>query len=265
MPRGSNRSSEVFKAVLDLARSQLDLSTAAAKTFVHNVLRGDERAAALASFFKAHLPKNIGVAKGEAIDCRDRRTGQLDLIIYDADMAAPISSQSENVLVPAESLLAVIEVKSVISQDELDACYTAAKKVRALRPFKRPFVGPRTEGKAADDRDMRCMYIVFGYSTNTGQRDWLNSEFNRLRLSASRANGSLELVDVVYVLGRGIIRPSRQSGKAVDPNGEETFLEFYLHVVNFLRKEVRRRPVMDWQSYTTKRAKGWKRLSSSST
>jgi hypothetical protein len=263
MPRGSSRSSEVFKAVLDSARSQLHVSKTSAAAFAHTGIRGDERAAALANFFKEHLPANIGVAKGEAIDYLDRRTGQLDLVVYDADMASPISSQSENVLVPAESLLAVIEVKSVISQDELNGCYAAAKKVRALRPFKRSFVGPRTDGKAADDGNMRCMYIVFGYGTNIREQDWLESEFGRIQSAAVSSSGSPELVDMVYVLGRGIIRPSFQTGKTIDGDSEETFLEFYMHVVNFLRKEVQRRPTMDWQAYTTKTAKGWKKLGAS--
>ena len=81
MPRGSSLPSEVFKAVLDSAARQLHIASSEASAFKHTGIRGDERAAALANFLRQHLPSNIGVSKGEAIDFRDRRTGQLDILI----------------------------------------------------------------------------------------------------------------------------------------------------------------------------------------
>jgi hypothetical protein len=234
------------------------LESREAAAFQHTGIRGDERAAALAKFFRSHLPRNLGVTKGEAIDFRDHRTGQLDLIIYDADAAAPISVQSENVLIPAETLLAVIEVKSILSQDELDSCYVAAKNVRRLRPFKQSFVAARDEGKSAEDGNLRCLYVVFAYNTNLAADDWLQKEFKRLEKAVSNSNSELDLVDVVYVLSRGILRPQKSAGKTHDGEEIDTFLEFYIHVMNFLRRELPRRPAMDWQVYTTKSAKNWR-------
>ncbi|KVA22964.1 hypothetical protein WI42_08110 [Burkholderia ubonensis] len=70
----------------------------------------------------------------------------------------------------------------------------------------------------------------------------------------------MSLVDVVYVLNRGMIRPSKGAGKVNDEDQMNTFLEFYLHLVNFLRREMPRRPAMDWQAYSTKSSKGWQQL-----
>ncbi|MBR8510652.1 DUF6602 domain-containing protein [Burkholderia cenocepacia] len=260
MSRGSSRHSEVFKAVLDTAARQLHIASNDATAFHHRGIRGDERAAALANFLKQHLPSNIGVAKGEAIDFRDRRTGQLDILIYDADMSAPISSQSENVLVPAESLLAVIEVKSILTQDDLKACFASAQNVRAIRPFKQSFVGAREDGKPAEDGNFRCLYVIFAYDTNLSISDWVTKEFNRLLVASKDAKGKMNLIDVVYVLNRGMIHPSKGAGKVNDEDQMNTFLEFYLHLVNFLRREMPRRPAMDWQAYSTKTSKGWKQL-----
>jgi hypothetical protein len=257
MPRGSTRPSAIFKAVLDAAARQLHIASSEAAAFQHTGIRGDERAAALASFLRQHLPSNIGVAKGEAIDFLDRRTGQLDVLIYDADMVAPISSQSENVLIPAESLLAVIEVKTTLTQNDLNGCYTASRKVRRLRPFKQSFVAAREEGRSAEDGNFRCMYIVFAYGTNLSPQDWLQKEFKRLAVAATSVKGKLNLVDVIYVLNRGMIRPAKNAGKTNDAEELNMFLEFYLHVVNFLRREMPRRPAMDWQAYSSKTSKGW--------
>jgi len=260
MPRGSSRHSEVFKEVLDVAARSLHIASRHAAAFQHAGIRGDERAAALASFLKQHLPRSIGVEKGEAIDFSDRRTGQIDIVIYDADMAAPISSQSENVIVPAESLLAVIEVKTTLTQNDLNACFKSALKVRGLRPFKRPFVASREDGRPAEDGASRCLYIVFAYETNVGSADWLEKEFKRLGVAAARVKGSLNLIDVLCVLSRGMIRPANGTGKVNDADQMSTFLEFYLHLVNFLRREMPRRPAMDWQAYTTRTARNWKKL-----
>lgn len=257
MPRGSTRPSVIFKTVLDVAARQLHISSSEAAAFQHTGIRGDERAANLAGFLRQHLPSNLGVAKGEAIDFLDRRTGQLDILIYDADMAAPISSQSENVLIPAESLLAVIEVKSILTQNDLNACYEASRKVRAIRPFKQSFVAAREDGRPAEEGNFRCMYIVFSYGTNLSPDDWLNKEFKRLQLGAASVKGKLNLVDVVYVLNRGMIRPAKNAGKANDEDELNMFLEFYLHLVNFLRREMPKRPAMDWQAYSSKTSKGW--------
>ncbi|RQV60795.1 hypothetical protein DF020_10160 [Burkholderia cenocepacia] len=70
----------------------------------------------------------------------------------------------------------------------------------------------------------------------------------------------MNLIDVVYVLNRGMIHPSKGAGKVNDEDQMNTFLEFYLHLVNFLRREMPRRPAMDWQAYSTKTSKGWKQL-----
>lgn len=259
MVRGSKKPSAVFKAVLESARDQLNVASTAARVFRNTGITGDERAAALAAFFRERLPSQYGIAKGEVIDYRDQRTGQLDIIIYDADMAAPISAQSENVLVPAESLLVVIEVKTVLSKAETEKCFTAAKKVAKLRPFKRKFVHPRDDGKSAEDGNYRCLYIVFSYSTNLTAKDWPANEFRRLKRATTLLEADMSDIDLVSVLDRGLIRPGADVGK-VDDGEENTFLDLYLHVVNFLRREQPRRPAMDWQAYSAKSSKGWKKL-----
>lgn len=260
MSRGSSRVNSVFQAVLDSAADELQLAKQSATAFEHKGIRGDERAAALANFFRKHLPSNVAVSKGEAMDHHGRRSGQLDLILYDSDIAAPITVQSENVLVPAESLLAVVEVKTILSQDELNKCYLAASKVRRLRPFKQQFIGARAEGAPAEDGRLRCLYTVFSYETNLTDTGWMQKEFERLELAADNVPGSLDLIDVVYVLSNGIIRPASKKAKQNEGERIDTFLHFYLHVMNFLRREMQRRPLMDWQSYSSNTDSGWQKL-----
>jgi hypothetical protein len=260
MPRGVRYHSEVFRAVLDEAAEKLALSSKGATAFKHSGIRGDERAASLAEFLREHLPGDFDVAKGEAIDYKDARTGQLDLVVYDRSGSSPILIRNENILLPCESLYVVIEVKTTLTQDELNNAYLSAVKVRSLRPFKKQFVPARPDGAPADDHNYRCLYVVFAYDTNLGAEDWLNKEFVRIQSASGSTGAGLDVVDRVVVLNRGMINPGNFAGKAAVQDDVNIFLEFYLHVVNFINRERDRRPPVDWQVYSARSFPGWIKL-----
>jgi hypothetical protein len=79
MPEETDTPSDIFRSVMEKAKQRLLLESAEAGDFRHEGIRGDERAASLAEFFRERLPTNLGVEKGEAIDYRDARTGQIAL------------------------------------------------------------------------------------------------------------------------------------------------------------------------------------------
>jgi hypothetical protein len=262
MSRGSREPSVVFQAVLEEAKAELLLGAKKAAIFEHRGIRGDERAASLAKFFRERLPEKFGIGKGEAFDYKDQRTGQLDVIIYDRSSCVPLSAQKENLLLPSEALYAVIEVKSVVTQEELTKSYKAAAKVRALCPFKLPFVAPRQDGSSASDGRVRCMYVIFGYRSDlSNNEDWLEHENERLGCAASEANAPLDCVDRLIVLDRGMLRPSALAGKWVTRDDTSLFVDSYLHVVNFLNRESGRRKPIDWQLYGPRTSKRWTKLS----
>lgn len=250
MKRATRNPSTVFRAVLERAEDQLQLDALAAADFQHRGIRGDERAQSLSAFLSTHLPSVFRVGKGEAIDYRDTRTGQLDLCIYDAASASPIQSLGENILVPAEGLFAVIEVKSVLSRAEIGKCVSAAKRVRSLKPFKREFSAPSTTGVAPSDV-VRCPYIVFAYSTDLGDLDWAQKEYDRLKQCATHEQVPLDIVDRLLVLDRGLIRPQEAVVRMRDES-EGIFLDFFIHLINFLMRERKRRPPIDWTAYSAR-------------
>ena len=132
------------------------------------------------------MPNAFGVCKGEAIDYHDNRSGQLDLMLYHRQSCAPVSKQAENVLLPCEGIYSVIEVKTTLTQDELDKAYVSAAKLRKLRPFKEKFVSSRTDGKGVAEGEWRCMYVIFAYDTNLSAEDWGQKEFDRAKKAAAR-------------------------------------------------------------------------------
>jgi len=256
MKRATRIPSIIFQEVLKQAEAQLALAAQGAANFKHKDIRGDERANALRQFLTAHLPNVFATGKGEAIDFEDTRTGEIDFCIYDAATSSPIPSSSENALIPAEALYVVVEVKSVLTQDELDSCAIAAKKVRSLKPFKEAFVATPTKGAIPDGH--RCLYIVFAYSSNLGETDWAQKELDRIKAATTNAGGTLDMIDRVLVLDRGMIRPQVLAARLRDET-KGIFLEFYLHIVNFLTRERKRRPEIDWTAYASRST--WIKLS----
>lgn len=259
--RGTAAPSAIFRSVLADARREVLLGGDRAASFQHTGIRGDERAAALAGFLRSRLPSRFDVGKGEVIDYRDHRTGQLDVIVYDKASSAPVSVQAENVLLPCEALYVVVEVKSVLSGAELAKSFRAAKAVRQLRPFKSHFVGPRRDGEAADDGAHRCMYLVVAYTSDLANNSaWVEKEFSRVVASAGTEATRLDCVDRVVVLDRGMINPAAAVGMADSFKPESFFLDAYLHIVNFVTREAKRRQPVDWQMYGPRTQKGWKKL-----
>lgn len=252
------RGSEIFRGMIDAARNEVINKHKTARLFNHNGIVGDERAAAIAEFLRARLPDVFEIAKGEAVDCFDKRSGQLDFFIYDRMATKPISQQRENALVPCESLYSVIEVKSTFSRAEARNCLKAAAKVRRLRPFKHRFVNSRVKGAAVKDDEHRCMYVVFAYSSDLSESNWIKKEYERLCTVAAEEKIDPSVIDRVFVVDRGILNPVRSQGKLVEQEPEYLFAEFFLHLVNFIERERSRRPDISWGDYALPKSRGWK-------
>lgn len=249
MKRSTKNPSKIFQQVLTQAEDQLALAARSAANFQHRGIRGDERAEALGHFLAKHLPQSFSVGKGEAIDYIDTRTGQLDLFVYDSSTASPLLNSGENTLLPAEALYTVIEVKSILTQAELNKCAIAAAKLRDLKPFKHKFSPSPTKGEAPADC-YRCPYIVFAYTTDLSEENWAQKEFDRVKIAVQSVGGEENLFDRVIVINRGMLRPQIAAARVKDEeNG--VFLDFYIHLMSFLMKEKRRRPPIDLLAYAS--------------
>jgi hypothetical protein len=263
MPRGVREPSRIFQTVLAAARTELLAVADRASAYEHHGIRGDERAAALAGFLKPRLPGAFACGKGEAVDCYDTRTGQLDLAIYDQSGCVPLSIDSENLLLPCEALYAVIEVKTTLTRAEVALCLTAARKIRDLRPFKGHFVGAQTEGRPLQAKTLRCMYMVFAYSSDLSESEWAGRELQRLSLVGAELSIEPSVIDRILVVNRGLLNPVAMAGKVASSDRDEVFLEFYVHLMNFLAREAGRRPGLDLQNYVARTSSGWERSGSS--
>jgi hypothetical protein len=246
---------------MDHAEEELWLSFKQARAKEHKLSRGESREDSIAIFLQSRLPSRFRVTSGEAIDALGHRTGQLDIVIYDCNRTVPLLTEKSGDVLPAESLLAVVEVKSTLTQDELDKCAKAAKAIAQLRPGGVKFSTPRQKGKDASDGQPRCQYSVLAYNTDLGGKDWCEKEWNRLRKATKSAEISRRNIDRVIVFDRGMLVPPSKTGNVSDDE-KGMLRHWFLHLTNFLIREADRRGGFDFQDYgRRKREPNWKRLS----
>jgi hypothetical protein len=239
---------ETFEALMRAAEAELLLGFELAARFRHKGLRGSSREEVVAQFLSDQLPARFGVTAGEAIDVDGSRTGQLDIVVFDRYATAPLLKRDAADLLPAEALLAVIEVKSVLSQKDLNMAAKAARRISQLRPFGQLFVAARTQGADFDGR-CRCQYSIVAFKTNLGERDWPTKEWRRLKSAAARADVSTDRIDRVLVLDRGMLVPPTRSAKLKMEESEVLLRHWFLHMINFVQREAARRKAFSFDAY----------------
>lgn len=258
-PRGAGRQNKALGSVLEEAEANLLAAFNKSQKTKHRGLAGNARAKSIADFLTARLPSVYGVATGaEIVDYGDRRSGEMDIVIYDRQRNAVVSA--DPLWLAAETLLAYIEVKTKLTQDELEKSFDGAKKVDALRPFKKKFTlnAPDNDAGAEDDQ-LRCFRTVFAFGTNLGADGWLDKEWARVKAAAAKVNVPLASIDRILVLDRGMSIPPSETGTD-QFLVSSVFQQWVINLVNILARENSRREAWDWQMYAKQRTPGWRAL-----
>ena len=80
--------------------------------------------------FKPLLPADVGVTSGQIIACKSGKISrEQDIIIFDGSILPAMSFDSSIAIIPIESVLYTIEIKSTISRNELLAAHISAKEL----------------------------------------------------------------------------------------------------------------------------------------
>ena len=98
-------------------------------------LKGEVREKAVRRRLEALLPRGMGVGTGCVFDGTGEASRQMDIIVYERDFCPAFGLEEEVAYYPAEGVIAVGEVKSVIGMRELEDIYEKIASVRKLRRF----------------------------------------------------------------------------------------------------------------------------------
>lgn len=127
-------------------------SAKAAADLQHAGVKGAIREALIADLFRPLLPADFGVSTGVLISSDDKQSAQQDIVVFDRRVLPPLLLEGP-ALIPVESALATIEVKSCLTASELRSAQANALTVRNLPMLS----GVRDEhGDSIDLRILDC-------------------------------------------------------------------------------------------------------------
>lgn len=128
-PLEGSRLQRHFEAIRNILWNQVQLSGGYSST-----ITGNAREFFVRDFLATHLPTCLRIGSGHVI-ANDQATGQLDVVVYrDTGLALPLGSSG---VFFSESVLACMEVKSILKKDEfISQIACNFKKLPTPQPLK---------------------------------------------------------------------------------------------------------------------------------
>lgn len=249
---------ETFKTKFESALHDIIGKFIATKPFKHSLTKGEEREDPLINFLEANLPNTYSVVKGEIVDSKNNSSQQLDIMIYDNSRNIPFYSGGHFIL-PAEALLASIEVKSKLTLTEGKKILKSVKTLKNLKPFNKQVDKSKRQRTIEDTVKCRYFHSVFAYDTDLSELDWAKEEMNRIKNTANDEKIDATLIDRIIVLNKGLINPVDSIAKESKDNAE-ILMYFYMNLLNFIQRENKRRDSVPYLDYAGKLSKGWQHL-----
>jgi hypothetical protein len=117
----------------DIAREMRARSASIRRDFAsHRLSAGENREDLVSAFLRDHLAARFGVNSGMVISNNGLFSNQADLVITDSLNNSPLYAQSSNQLWPAESVYAMVEVKTNLNLTELRDSVSKARRFKTL-------------------------------------------------------------------------------------------------------------------------------------
>lgn len=178
----------------------------------HNLHKGTPREAFIKEFLQQHLSERIAIGTGEIIDCNSKpneRRNQIDIILYKRDYPKLSFGGGINGFF-AESVVATIEVKSILDAQALNQSIQAARNIKALNRHI------TTTIMTGHQPPSILNYVVAydGPATMKTVYPWLKEEHQKLGIVSpplpkdlkARVKIPSPTLDGVFVLGKGFMQ-----------------------------------------------------------
>lgn len=202
----------MLKSHIDAVESSLLAISKIPANAGHTLHKGTPRESFIREFLENHLSKNVAIGSGEIIDANsapNQRRNQIDIVIYNRNYPKLDFGGGINGFL-AESVIATIEVKSILDEAAMTQSIGAAKAVKAL---KRNIVTSFTAGYQPPS----ILSIVVAYDGPTSMKTvhgWFSKIHTQLAITypamppsqQSRLSIASPTIDAAFVLGRGFIQ-----------------------------------------------------------
>jgi hypothetical protein len=177
----------------------------------HSLHKGTPREAFIREFLESHLSENVAIGTGEIIDANSRPgmpRNQFDIVVYKKNYPKLDFGGGINGFL-IESVISTIEVKSVLTQIDLEQAINAAICSKTLIPyvissFHSGFIPPKVLNYVVAYDGPVQMKTVY---------DWIPKIHSNLGISISslpqnyedRIKVSSPSIDGIFILGRGFV------------------------------------------------------------
>lgn len=178
----------------------------------HTLHRGTPREAFIREFLESHLTELIGIGSGEIIDCNSQPRqprNQIDIVLYKKNYPKLNFGGGIRGFL-AESVATTIEVKSLLTQQDLNTAFDSIRNIKALqRNIQTSFIsGYQAPG---------ILSVVIAYDGPANMstvHGWINQYVadNNIQYpemppnSDDRVKVQSPLADLIIVLGKGFIQ-----------------------------------------------------------
>ncbi len=143
---------DLGKHYRSLSRS-LDAQYRIATAYAHRGTKGQMREDHLIDTLHAIAPDDLRFFKGEVCDSAGRRSPEFDIVVTYRSDAIRLYNSPTNQVVPVETVLAVIEVKSMLSKDSVEKFDSDMKIFNSFERYYQPTQSYRFEGDITGNRE----------------------------------------------------------------------------------------------------------------
>lgn len=207
---------QILQAHLDNCESYLLAISKVPSVSGHSLHKGSPREAFIKEFLEDHLSTDLAIGTGELIDYRTEAGGQRnqhDIVVYENSFPRIHLGGGINAYL-RESVIATIEVKSTLDQEQMDKATEAAKNAKALEKTGSLRMRPIANYVVAYSGAAK-METVFG---------WIADSYKKLGLvdpefgTGDRRFTPSPALDGVYLLGVGASLFENNVGFSMHPN-----------------------------------------------
>ncbi|MCY4298845.1 MAG: hypothetical protein OXC61_06060 [Flavobacteriaceae bacterium] len=122
-----------LNTLLDELHNEIHRKLETARTTMGDMAaKGDASESSWLQLFQKYLPKRYKVKKAFVIDSQGNYSEQMDIVIFDRQYSPLIFKYNDNLIIPAESVYAVFEVKQTINKKLIEYAMKKAESVKKL-------------------------------------------------------------------------------------------------------------------------------------
>jgi hypothetical protein len=168
-----------------------------AEKLQHQGVKGRAREIFLSDIFRPYLYPTNEICTGIIIDAKEQQSKQMDIIIFDRDIVPPMALSEGEGIIPYESVLATIEVKSTLTRKNLKDSILNAISIRKLTMDRTAWPLDVKNEEIPDANFLKPASTLFAYKSDLrgNQKDELDRYFDLLKeLTIDKTNPPLHAI-----------------------------------------------------------------------